>query len=575
MISFSFVYACVCAAAVLAGPTARPMQVHDSRAGAPQGFVLTGPAPVDATLDLRLALVQNDIAGLHEALYAVSTPDSPLYGQYLSKEEVEKFVAPKAKSVAAVNAWLADNGIQASVISPAGDWLSFSVPVSKASTLFDADFAVYTHEATGETSIRTLAYSVPSDLKEHIALVHPTTSARIDTRVSAARTVQQPDVADVVPASCTRPIRPQCLLDLYGVPNGTRATNSSNKLAVTGYDKQFANEADLQASYLSSLERIYYPCPQSFLTQFRPDLPSSTTFTLQTLNGGTNSQNISQAGTEADLDTQYTVGVATGVPVVFISVGAAARGHESFLDTANFLLSETNPPQVVTTSYDTLEDGTSLSLANNLCNAYAQLGARGTSILFASGDSGVGNGGNCTKFVSKFPNDCPFVTSVGATTGVGPETAASLSSGGFSNIFGTPTYQQPAVDAYLSALGSTNAGLFNRTGRGFPDVSAQGTDVRIVARGKQLLVEGTSCASPIFASVVALLNDALAAAGRPPLGFLNPFLYSDKGRAALTDITAGSNPGCGTQGFPAMKGWDPVTGLGTPNYSKLKAALGL
>ena len=70
-----------------------------------------------------------------------------------------------------------------------------------------------------------------------------------------------------------------------------------------------------------------------------------------------------------------------------------------------------------------------------------------------------------------------------------------------------------------------------------------------------------------------MLNDELAAAGRPPLGFLNPFLYST-GASALNDVTTGSNPGCNTNGFPATEGWDPVTGLGTPDFGKLQALIG-
>lgn len=62
--------------------------VHDRRAAAPAGFVHSGAAPADKTLNLRINLVQNDIAGLESALYAASTPDSALYGQWLTKEEV-------------------------------------------------------------------------------------------------------------------------------------------------------------------------------------------------------------------------------------------------------------------------------------------------------------------------------------------------------------------------------------------------------------------------------------------------------------------------------------------------------
>lgn len=89
-----------------------------------------------------------------------------------------------------------------------------------------------------------------------------------------------------------------------------------------------------------------------------------------------------------------------------------------------------------------------------------QLGALGTSILFASGDGGVAGSQSqsCTTFQPTFPAGCPYLTAVGATQGV-PETAASFSSGGFSNIFAQPSFQSDAVATYLTALGKTNSGV--------------------------------------------------------------------------------------------------------------------
>ena len=132
-------------------------------------------------------------------------------------------------------------------------------------------------------------------------------------------------------------------------------------------------------------------------------------------------------------------------------------------------------------------------MTSTLCNAYMQLGARGTSVLYVTGDGGVSGQEEeqCTTFVPTFPTSkridnphrthtylsslaCPYGTAVGATTGTGPETAASLSAGGFSNFFSQPAYQSSAVSAYLQRLGSTNSGLFNSSGRAYPDVSAQG-----------------------------------------------------------------------------------------------------
>ena len=149
------------------------------------------------------------------------------------------------------------------------------------------------------------------------------------------------------------------------------------------------------------------------------------------------------------------------------------------------------------------------------------------------------------------------VTSMGATSGLNPEIAAAFSSGGFSNMFPRPSYQDNAVNTYLNALGNTYQGRYNSTGRAYPDVSAHGVDYIIRLNGGWYSAIGTSASTPTFASIIALLNDQLLLAGKPLLGFLNPRLYS-MGSSAMTDITAGNNPGCGTDGFPADVGWDPV-----------------
>jgi tripeptidyl-peptidase-1 len=155
-----------------------------------------------------------------------------------------------------------------------------------------------------------------------------------------------------------------------------------------------------------------------------------------------------------------------------------------------------------------------------------------------------------------------------------PETAAAFSSGGFSNFFPTPSYQASRVKSYISGLNSSYTGKYNASGRGFPDVAAF-AQVEGIVGGQLYYIYGTSCSSPIFASIIALLNDGLFSAGKSPLGFLNPWLYSTAA-SAFTDITSGTNYGCSNgPGFSATAGWDPVTGLGTPIFAKLKTAAGL
>ena len=88
-------------------------------------------------------------------------------------------------------------------------------------------------------------------------------------------------------------------------------------------------------------------------------------------------------------------------------------------------------------------------------------------------------------------------------------------------------------------------------------------------------VAGTSCASPTAGGAFGLINDLRVSAGKSTLGFLNPFIY--KNLAAFNDVTSGSNNGCTalSKGFAAAAGWDPATGVGTPDYARLSAAVSI
>jgi len=203
-------------------------------------------------------------------------------------------------------------------------------------------------------------------------------------------------------------------------------------------------------------------------------------------------------------------------------------------------------------------------------------------LMFSSGDGGVGDGDpdpatqecltndgkNLTRFIPGFPASCPFVTAVGGTI-LFPEQAVDFSGGGFSNYFSRPSYQNEAVQGFLDGLPKdTYKGLFNPSGRAIPDVATQSDFFRVFIGGKAFHIGGTSASSPTFTGFVALLNDARLKKGLPSLGFINPLIYS-KAASGFNDITVGNNPGCGTPGFNATKGWDAITGLGTPDFAKL------
>ncbi|KIJ54290.1 hypothetical protein M422DRAFT_775435 [Sphaerobolus stellatus SS14] len=551
----------------------------------PNGWEVHSIPPPDHLINLRIGLKESKIDELIGHLYEVSDPNHPRYGNHMSKEEVDAFVAPLPETVSAVEEWLRSHDIDPSACdrTTAGDWLHVTVPVSKAEVMLNAKYQVFRHKVSGDYSARTLSWSLPRKVHSHIDVIEPTTMfGRL--RKMKATSFLMPDAPvvendvnpdnglstlAVPPTSCSSIINPSCLRTLYNTINYTPAATDQNSIGIAGYLDEFANDADLQ----------------TFFTHFRPD--ASGGFTHIQINGGGNDQ--SQPGVEANLDIQYTEGMTWPTPNTYYSTGGSppfipddntpTNTNEPYLDWLNFIQNQTTLPQTITTSYGDDEQTVPLDYATRVCNGFATLTMRGSTLMFSSGDDGVGGGDcltndgtNVVRFQPNFPASCPYVTTVGATFQTNPEIAVSFSSGGFSNYFARPTFQTAAVTTFLTGFGNTSAGLFNISGRAYPDVAAQGQAFEVVIGGSLELVSGTSASSPTFAGVIALLNDFRLSQNKTSLGWLNPLIYAAP--TAFNDITSGSNPGCGTNGFTAVVGWDPVTGLGTPDFLKLQSALG-
>jgi len=150
----------------------------------------------------------------------------------------------------------------------------------------------------------------------------------------------------------------------------------------------------------------------------------------------------------------------------------------------------------------------------------------------------------------------------------------------FSFVAPTPAFQKDAVQKYLSSgVALPPSSYYNAQGRGFPDIAAFGSNVLISSSGTIEGVGGTSCSTPIVAGITTLLNDYVISKTGKPLGFISPLLYkmAKEHPAAFTDIVVGDNLcteyGCSSscQGFHCAKGWDPVTGLGSPVYTEMLA----
>lgn len=198
------------------------------------------------------------------------------------------------------------------------------------------------------------------------------------------------------------------------------------------------------------------------------------------------------------------------------------------------------------------------------CNEWMKLALQGVTIVMSSGDSGVGgtagtcNGDSGNIFEVDFASSCPYVLSVGSTewdrfNGSAPVPGQKLnevatkrfpSGGGFSNIFGIPSYQRDAVSTYFdeveSSLGfdgyhhyvvdsdfsSVTGGVYHHGGRAYPDVGAVGDRQVVYSNGSWWLVGGTSLSSPVWGAVLTLVNEKRIEAGKSTVGFIHPVLVS-------------------------------------------------
>ncbi|KAI0005265.1 tripeptidyl-peptidase 1 precursor [Xylariaceae sp. FL0662B] len=583
-----------------------PYRVKDSH-HVPRKWKRVGRAPADHIINLQIGVKQGNFAELERNLYEVSDPDHERYGQHLSGDDVKELVKPTNETLDLVHEWLGDNGIIPSGYSTAKDWITVSLPIETIERLLDTQYHVYEHQDSGSKVARAPKWSLPSHLHEHIDTIQPTNSF---FRAHAEKTDHivgpvhihanyRPPSNSTLNAVCNvSSVTPECFQTLYSTKGYKARADGKNKIAFNNFLGEHPIRTD----------------GELFLAKYRPEAVSSAkTFPQLVIADGPGDSPLTaqeiedQVSKEANLDFQAIAGISWETPIVSYSTGGSPpfvpsastpdNTNEPYLEWVNWLLAQDSFPQVITTSYGDDEQMVPRSYARRVCEQLAQVGARGTSLLFSSGDSGVGpyglclsNGGdgtavNSTRFLPEFPSSCPYVTSVGATMDFEPEVVAYrpaftypdgrragnyTSGGGFSNYFAAPRYQAETTRAYVAGLGGRYDGLYNGAGRGYPDIAAQGLYFAYFWNGTEGTISGTSASCPLAGGIVALVNDALVAKGRPPLGFLNPWLYS-RGFRGLTDVTSGSAVGCGVDGFPAKDGWDPVTGLGTPIFPKLVA----
>ncbi len=520
-------------------------------------WVQVGKANSSQLIEVMIAIKQNNLDALEKTLLDVSDPDNVgRYGKYLTQKQVDELVKPNEDAVRNVKKWLLDSGVEdRSIQMPSSDFMTAVVSVEILEKITKTEYFSFKHESVKDTFV---VRSV------HAPVIPPNVMSSIDFFFPGADLPKNSIIPKIILRDTNDDgVSPDFLREIYGISDADKfGTQSNNRQAVAQFLKQYYSADDLQ----------------QFASKFNSDSPFDTS-SVQVV--GPN--DASNPGVEASLDIQYITAIGNNISTIFYSTDGQQPGNpenEPFLKWLQVIAStpDSDIPLVVSISYGDDESTVNLDYAKRVNVEFQKAGVRGISLLFASGDDGVGSvddssSGNCLKFSPSFPAASPWVTAVGGSTGR-QESGDSISGGGFSNFWDRPKYQISAVGSYLSNYASDlpDSSLYNSSGAGFPDVAAQSENYNVFIGGELIdSVSGTSAATPTFAGVISLLNDIRLKNGKSPLGYLNPLLY--KHPEIFNDITDGNNPNCNTNGFQAKQGWDPVTGLGTPNFPKMAALI--
>ncbi len=346
------------------------------------------------------------------------------------------------------------------------------------------------------------------------------------------------------PAASFTPVQ---IAGLYDFPGGVNGTGQCIGIVELGGG---FSQGDF-ASYLSGL-----------------GIPAQTV-TIVSVDGVSSTPGQDQnADVEVMLDAEIAGAVAPGAR---IAMYFASNTDQGFLDAVTTAIHDTtNKPSVISISWGAAESTWTQQARNALNQAISAAQAMAVSVCVASGDGGSSDGQTDGASHADFPASSPYVLGCGGTTlsasgdTISSETTWSDSGGGVSDYFALPSWQSKAK------VPPPPAG-FSGGGRGVPDVSGDAdpnSGYQILVDGSSIIAGGTSAVAPLWAALIALMNQQLG----KNLGFFNSSLYGVPGYpntpGPLHDITTGSNGA-----YRAAAGWDPCTGLGSPDGARLSKAL--
>jgi kumamolisin len=497
------------------------------------------------TIHLALALPLHNEAELDDLITRLYTPGDPKHGDFLSPQSFASRFGPSEADYATVIAYASANGLTIERTHSNLLVVDVSGPASAMEKAFGTRIFYY-QGSTGRV-FRSPDRNpvVPSAIASRLkAIVGLDTAAtwRPHYRVHSGPTGQGAVYhAGSGPAGG---LSPADIKKAYGL-TGTSLTGAGQVLGLFELD-------GYNISDITAYER-----------QFGlPTVPISNVL-VDNASGGAGGGAI-----EVTLDLELMIALAPGASQIIVYEGP--NSPQGIIDTYNRIATD-NQAKQISTSWGLDEGSSASNILNTENTIFKQMAAQGQSIFAAAGDNGANDNGRSLSVDD--PASQPYVTGVGGTTLSTGSGASYLSEkawinggGGASAVWPLPYYQSGVISA--PSKGSTIA-------RNVPDVSLNSDPATgyAIFFGGWNRIGGTSCAAPLWAAFTALVNQQRAVNGVPPIGFVNPLIYTI-GTGSRRAIDFHDIADSSTNGFyPAVTGFDDATGWGSFSGGSLLADL--
>jgi len=515
----------------------------------PAGWQVSGENVDKAgNMEVLVGLRRSNLDKMHKVFDESSTPGTKSYLNHLSWEEMGRLVRPSDEAVGAVVGMLAANGATGIRVASHGDYIGASLPMSQLEQLTSGNFQAFSNAAGHSITRLTGGVRLPAAAAKHVQTFTGLHGFPLDARPA------------LINNSASGDVTPTVINKAYGISDVSPSVSTKGNIQAI---------AQFQGQYVST----------SDLSKFCKQYDSTADCSIAKFIG---KNTPTQPGVESMLDVEYMTGIGKNIPTWVYSYPSFDFCSD-LLQWASDVAGESQHPSVVSLSYGSQKiDFCDKTTITRLSEDVQKLGAMGVTVVIASGDDGSGGntrqGSNNGKLSPSFPASIPYVLAVGSTffnEGLSGEEVATTqfgSGGGFSFDYDIPSYQASAIKAYLAKSPKTGSKTYASNGRGSPDVALLGEKFAVVDNGQTIAVGGTSASTPSWGGIIALLNqDCLtASSGKKTLGFVNPLFYQNPD--AFNDITKGTNAigNNAASGWKCTEGWDAATGLGTPNFEKLR-----